>query len=177
MECPVCYSSAASCNLVCGHAFCNDCVKEWYNKSDEQNCPMCRKGMYFKGMYKVRKEWDKEARDAHIQEIYAGAVNDIIEEFEDEPDFIIDEIYNIECLIRNTRDDYSLDDIDYWVNDPDGYFESILLMCRSEHKRYWYVHEPCTFTRYLFVNQNTQPLMSLSGTHPEQRSFTVHVVF
>jgi len=170
MECPVCYSSTASCKLVCGHTFCNDCVKEWYHKSDEQNCPMCRKGMYFKGMYKVRKEWDEEAHETRVQEIYAEAINDIIEEFEDEPDFIMEEMHNIECLIKNTRNDYSIDDIDYLVNDPDGYFESIIFMCISDRrKRYYYTHDPCTFTRYLFVNQNTQPSMSLSGTQPDVR--------
>jgi len=130
---------------------------------------MCRKDMYFKGMYKVRKEWDEEARETRLQEIYAEAFNDIIEEYEDEPDFIMEELHNIGCLIKNTRDDYSLADIDYMANDPDGYWDAVIFMYLSEHRKYFYTHDPCTFMRYLFVNQNTQPSMSLSGTQPDVR--------
>ena len=66
-ECAVCYSATANCTLVCKHAFCKDCVKEWYHKSDDPTCPMCRRAMYFKGMYKVAETWEKERNERRMK--------------------------------------------------------------------------------------------------------------
>lgn len=97
-ECAVCYSSAANCKLVCKHAFCKGCVKEWYHKSDDPTCPLCRRAMYFKGMHRVVSEWEQERIDQKNQEVFNQAFDEI---FEDE-----DEDYSEEDT-ENTTDDES----------------------------------------------------------------------
>lgn len=82
-ECAVCYSATANCTLVCKHAFCKDCVKEWYHKSDDPTCPMCRRAMYFKGMYKVAETWEKERNDKKNEDVFNEAFEAIFEEEED----------------------------------------------------------------------------------------------
>ena len=79
-ECAVCYSATANCTLVCKHAFCKDCVKEWYHKSDDPTCPMCRRAMYFKGMYKVAETWEKERNDKKNEDVFNEAFEAIFEE-------------------------------------------------------------------------------------------------
>jgi hypothetical protein len=87
MECPVCYGDKASCNLVCGHSFCKDCVKTWYYKCDEPSCPMCRRNLYFKGMHKVVDEWDRERAFKKNEDAFNQAFDDIFEEIESESEF------------------------------------------------------------------------------------------
>jgi hypothetical protein len=82
MECPVCYTNKTSCKLVCGHEFCKDCVKAWYYKCDEPSCPMCRRVMYFKGMNKVTKAWDKERITQRNEDAFNQAFDEIF--FEDD---------------------------------------------------------------------------------------------
>ncbi|KAG7261996.1 hypothetical protein CRUP_020735 [Coryphaenoides rupestris] len=41
--CPVCrdlYSNPVV--LLCGHSFCNDCLRCWWEQSDSQTCPVCK---------------------------------------------------------------------------------------------------------------------------------------
>jgi len=78
-ECAVCYSAVANCTLVCKHAFCKDCVKEWYHKSDDPTCPMCRRAMYFKGMYKVAETWEQERNDKKNEDVFNEAFEAIFE--------------------------------------------------------------------------------------------------
>lgn len=40
MECVLCYAHKNDCHLACGHSFCYQCVKRWYQESYE--CPLCR---------------------------------------------------------------------------------------------------------------------------------------
>ena len=47
MECPVCYTQEAECNLVCGHSFCYQCMNNWYQKFEKHNCPLCRQSIRF----------------------------------------------------------------------------------------------------------------------------------
>jgi len=82
-ECPVCYGDKTSCKLVCGHSFCNTCVKAWYFKSEEPSCPMCRRKMYFKGMWKLTNNWIQERVDQKNQEFFGEAFEDIFEEESD----------------------------------------------------------------------------------------------
>jgi hypothetical protein len=86
MECPVCYCSDATCKLVCGHAFCGQCVKEWWLKSenDTQGCPMCRKPIYFRGMNDKVVEWDDERREQMFERVYSRVFDEIVEDVEDE---------------------------------------------------------------------------------------------
>ena len=81
----MCYCNQARCKLVCSHSFCKSCVKDWYYASDEPSCPMCRKRMYFKGMYKVSQEWDRERFDQKNEEAFAEVLENLFEESDSEP--------------------------------------------------------------------------------------------
>ena len=82
MECTICYESAARCEFVCGHSFCYQCVKTWYQKGS-QTCPMCRGGMCFRGVLDAKREWDCEKREV----VLAGVVEDILGDIEDYEDY------------------------------------------------------------------------------------------
>jgi len=78
-ECPVCYCETARCKLVCGHSFCKTCVKSWFYKAtDEPSCPMCRKRLYFKGMYKVVPVWEEERLEMLKDEVFAEALEEVL---------------------------------------------------------------------------------------------------
>ena len=85
-ECPVCYCNQAHCKLICSHSFCKSCVKDWYYASDEPSCPMCRKRLYFKGMYRVIPEWEQERFDRKNEEAFAEVIESLFEEPEPEED-------------------------------------------------------------------------------------------
>jgi len=84
MECAVCYCNNANCKLICGHSFCHQCVKDWYQKGAEQTCPMCRHKLYFKGMYKVTPVWEEERFYKQRDEAFAEAVDQIFEQSDSE---------------------------------------------------------------------------------------------
>lgn len=44
---------------------------------------MCRREMYFKGMYKVAREWEKERVDKKNEEAFSQAFDEIFEEYSD----------------------------------------------------------------------------------------------
>lgn len=76
-ECPICYETTHNnTKLVCDHTFCKNCVKEWLMKSDSDDCtcPMCRKPLYYKGMYKhanqLQEEWHTKQLDALFFEVF-----------------------------------------------------------------------------------------------------------
>ena len=74
MECAVCYCNQANCKLICKHSFCKSCVKQWYlSAAEEPSCPMCRHRLYFKGMYKLVREWEEESIDKKNEEAFAEA--------------------------------------------------------------------------------------------------------
>jgi hypothetical protein len=88
-ECAVCYSSNSNCKLVCGHSFCFSCVKKWYNKGADQNCPMCRAPIYFKGLYKKQEEWANEAYETKAAEVFSEYFESTLETgIEDSKDFV-----------------------------------------------------------------------------------------
>ena len=91
MECAVCYCNSANCKLVCGHSFCRQCVKDWYQKGSEQTCPMCRHKLYFKGMYKVTPVWEEERFEKQRDEAFAEAIDQILSEEDDEDPMEVDE--------------------------------------------------------------------------------------
>lgn len=81
-DCGVCYDNEPRCKLVCGHAFCYQCVKSWYQKSEEPSCPMCRGSLYFRNMRKHLDKWEDERTDAHNEECF----NNVLEQIFDEED-------------------------------------------------------------------------------------------
>lgn len=88
MECPICYTNAAFCNLCCGHSFCTSCIKEWYNKTsaDEATCPMCRGSICFKGFSSLKNQWEKEKIDNMYEEVYMEVLDEEFELSEEDGD-------------------------------------------------------------------------------------------
>ncbi|KAJ1617979.1 hypothetical protein T492DRAFT_1095990 [Pavlovales sp. CCMP2436] len=43
-SCPICLAEALvdASALLCGHAFCTECIDKWYTHSPLQTCPVCR---------------------------------------------------------------------------------------------------------------------------------------
>lgn len=83
MECSVCYeelSQRSRCTLVCRHAFCHGCIKEWCQKGSGTGCPMCRRAVYFKGFHKKQEEWEEEAWHVKTSEIMGEAIDALVEE-------------------------------------------------------------------------------------------------
>ena len=87
MECPVCYTNDATRALVCGHSFCNHCVKQWYLKSQDTesdcSCPMCRNNLYFKGMYKIVDKWEEQKQQEIKISAFDKCIEQIFEDFEE----------------------------------------------------------------------------------------------
>lgn len=78
MSCPVCYDQPPTCQLVCGHSFCYQCVGTWYQKGTE-TCPMCRASMCFHGMRETKNRWDAERREGVLEEFVEYLMGDLEE--------------------------------------------------------------------------------------------------
>ena len=81
MECPVCYECDARCEFVCGHSFCYQCVKTWYQKGSH-TCPMCRASICFRGLLGARRVWECEKRAYEHEDILASVVEELFDELE-----------------------------------------------------------------------------------------------
>lgn len=82
MECPVCYSETASLQLCCGHSLCKDCAHQWFQKAaEEPTCPMCREPMTWKGMHKVKADWEEERVMGEMEELWEVMFDDVIDFF------------------------------------------------------------------------------------------------
>ena len=79
-DCGVCYTNEPRCKLVCGHAFCYQCVKNWYQKSEEPSCPMCRGSLYFRNMMSHVDRWIDERIEAYNEECFNAALEEIFNE-------------------------------------------------------------------------------------------------
>ena len=85
MECPVCYSECTrGCKLICGHSFCYQCVKDWYQKAEaEPTCPMCRASLYFRNMRTHLEKWEDEREEKHLEGVFNEAFDEIFEDMDD----------------------------------------------------------------------------------------------
>jgi len=81
MECAVCYETCPGLKLVCGHAFCRGCVKQWIMKGTGAGCPMCRRPVYFKGYYKKAAEWEEEAWNNKVDAVVGECIDAECERF------------------------------------------------------------------------------------------------
>ena len=81
-DCGVCYTNEPRCKLVCGHAFCYQCVKCWYQKSEDPSCPMCRGSLYFRNMRSHLDKWEDEKVDAYNEECFNNAFEELFDEEE-----------------------------------------------------------------------------------------------
>lgn len=70
-ECPICYDTKQNCTLICQHSFCYKCIKEWYCQSvNTPSCPICRKNIYFKRMYKNKNKLQNEQNEHLMQKCF-----------------------------------------------------------------------------------------------------------
>ena len=150
-ECPICYNNQTSCSLVCGHSFCRVCVKSWYYKSTDQcTCPMCRRDLYFKGMNNVIIKWEEERRGEQLQDLFARAFDEALLEEDIEfygGEFVISQLIGIEERFNKFTDtDYSVEDIEYLIND-----EFIELI--TQYNEIW-DDEFTLFLKFLFVTKH-----------------------
>lgn len=142
MECPVCYDSEARCQFVCGHSFCYQCVKTWYQKGSS-TCPMCRGGMCFRGVTCAKKAWDNDKREKILEDV----IEELFEDMEDYDDYE----YGVDMLeIMYDRYNTILDTF------PCIYDESLEFILRNpwiciDDVKDEVFHEVPTYMRYLMV--------------------------
>ena len=114
-DCGVCYTNEPRCKLVCGHAFCYQCVKCWYQKSEEPSCPMCRGSLYFRNMRSHLDKWEDERIAAYNEECFNNAFEELFDEEEMEfygPDDILWEIEELQKRYHQFVDtEYDMADI------------------------------------------------------------------
>ncbi len=77
----MCYECDARCEFVCGHSFCYQCVKTWYQKGSH-TCPMCRASICFRGLLGARRVWEREKRACEHEDILASVVEELFDELE-----------------------------------------------------------------------------------------------
>lgn len=134
-ECAVCYNDCARpCRLTCGHAFCHDCVREWYTKGSGTGCPMCRRPMYFRGLRAMRDRWDKTAWREKADAYFAEAFDLIIETNEGLMRcFVMDDLRDLESTYQVLiQDEATLEEIEYIMYEPEDYYFSIRRFGRDE---------------------------------------------
>jgi len=91
--------------------------------AEKNGCPMCRKNIYFKGLFKKKKHWEEEKHDKKCSEAYTAAIQDLLDVAKMDP-FIrlhfkkcfesIEEDYT---KLKDIIDNY--DDLEYLIGNPD----------------------------------------------------------
>ena len=135
MECPVCYEECSVTKLVCGHAMCRDCVTNWYQKGCNRDCPMCRKPIAFRGLSKLKRDWDEKNYEDKYTEVLGSCIDEICESaFEDGMDLflpvILSDITKTFDILKEMGADP--DEIDYLL------MEEGLYMSKRALKYKWY---------------------------------------
>ena len=84
MECPVCYKECPSTKMVCGHSMCRECISNWYQKGCNRDCPMCRKPIAFRGLSRLKQEWDEKNYEDKYSEVLGECIDEIcLQAFDD----------------------------------------------------------------------------------------------
>ena len=112
-ECPVCFFHDTDVKLVCGHSFCRQCVKKWYATS--HTCPMCRQNIYFKGLYRIKRVWEKETRDARVSDIFNVHMDEIFD-LDLDPGRLLFAIACFEHQFNSLKNLVSVDSIEYMLD-------------------------------------------------------------
>lgn len=144
MECPVCYDCEAQCDFVCGHSFCYQCVKTWYQKGTS-TCPMCRRGMCFRGVIDAKKVWNREKRERLLEDV----VEELFLDMEDYDDYE----YGVDMLeIMYDRFNTIIETFPYIDEDTFWFILQNPWITIDEQKVYGF-HEVPTYMRYLMVSK------------------------
>ena len=144
MECPVCYECEARCEFVCGHSFCYQCVKSWYQKGSS-TCPMCRSSMCFRGVVGAKRAWDLEKRESLLEAVVEELFNDI----EDYGDYeygvdVLEIIYDRFNSITDTFPYIDEETLDFVLRNP---------WINIQEKRVLEYHDIPTYMKYLMVSK------------------------
>ena len=146
MECTICYESAARCDFVCGHSFCYQCVKTWYQKGSS-TCPMCRGGMCFRGVLDAKRKWEDEKRESILERV----VEDLMGDMEDDDDF--------ECgidMLALVYDRYRRLVVEYpWINCDTLEYVLLCPWIDLDGPRVREYHDIPTYLRYLMVSKTS----------------------
>lgn len=126
MECPICFTDSNLTTLVCSHHICIHCVEDWYPRNP--SCPLCRKSLYFRGMYKKKLEWVNNRQYIIQDKVYSRLIDSLFEDYEffiEEPEFIeelveLENRLNILCNFVWDDDDELYDAADMYDILPKG---------------------------------------------------------
>jgi hypothetical protein len=106
MECPICFTDNCDIKLNCNHHFHNSCLKTWYLKGDSGNtCPMCRKNICFRGMYKIIPNWIEERDDSLYDRDWCQAVEELCTYYDEILDEFSDDQTMFKYIISNLFED------------------------------------------------------------------------
>ena len=84
-ECAICYEDSPKCRLICGHTFHHECIREWYMKGGNAQCPMCRNSICFRGITKLKNQWEEERRDQRFANVYREVIMSTIQDYKGFP--------------------------------------------------------------------------------------------
>ncbi len=150
----MCYENEACCKFTCGHNFCNQCTKNWYQKG-QSTCPMCRASMCFKGIMRAKKIWHREKQEETYKNLvtlifdelmgdYIDIVLECLEVVQNRYEYMMLKYPGISCKKLDIILRMTWIDIDYLMNSP---IENI--------------YEPMTFEKYLMVSKDKEMSNSL----------------
>jgi len=137
-------------------------VKKWYVNSYEENCPMCRAPIYFKGLYKLKKEWLDESWEIACAEIYEEALTSVVEESLEEYKLLLEDNDIEEYMDFEMLEEIKVDPLEFFAMHPDEQIE--------------------VFTRWYSKNVKSQ-LLAIESTYNFLKSYKVscdeieHILF
>jgi hypothetical protein len=154
MECPVCYCNDATCHLVCGHSFCQGCVKEWWNKSTDNNCPMCRAPLYFRGFHKKVEKWEEEKEEKKKAAVYNRILEDTLGVLEEEEEFDEMEAELVMFALKDLSERFQKlteDDVSDYTEDELYEIITDMFIEITQEKGYWEPKDLLPHERLMFV--------------------------
>lgn len=114
----------------------------------KSTCPMCRSSMCFRGITKLKKDWNREKQEQVYSDLMAQILDELMDDYEDivlqclevvqnRFDYIMCRYPKISCETLRWVLGVTWMDVDYLMNTPT--------------KK---VYEPPTFSKYLMVSKN-----------------------
>lgn len=138
MDCPVCFQECSTTKMVCGHSMCRDCITRWYQKGCNKDCPMCRKPICFRGLAKLKQDWDEKNIDDKYSDVLSTCIDEMCTQgFDDGMEVFLPSIMRDISTTFNVLRELGAgpDEIDYWI------MEEGLYMSERYLKLHWY-NEP-----------------------------------
>lgn len=114
----------------------------------KSTCPMCRSSMCFRGITKLKKDWNREKQEQVYSDLMAQILDELMDDYDDivlqclevvqnRFDYIMCRYPKISCETLRWVLGVTWMDVDYLMNTPT--------------KK---VYEPPTFSKYLMVSKN-----------------------